>query len=218
MNEIDFAALLCSRLCHDLISPVSAVSNGIEILDDETDPEMRDQVFDLIKKSSEQSSSMVQFYRAAFGSGGGLGDVVEMGKTKALISSFLQSKKITLNWQSDIEVLSKNSAKLLLNLVLIASESLVRGGEITLFLGKADEMTLAINVSGDTVILYPPIKEMFAASDAARQSIVVEPRTAPVALIFSLASDIKASVSLDDSEDKTLRFLVNWPANSAVEN
>ncbi len=211
MKETDFATLLCSRLCHDLISPVSAVSNGIEILDDETDPEMRDQVFDLIKRSSEQSSSMVQFYRAAFGSGGGLGDVVEMGKTKALINSFLQSKKITLNWQSDIEVLSKNSAKLLLNLVLIASESLVRGGEITLFLGKADEMTLAINVSGDTVILYPPTKEMFTASDADRKSIAVEPRTAPVALIFSLASDIKANVSLDDSEDKTLRFLVNWP-------
>ena len=73
MKELDFAALLCSRLCHDLISPVGAISNGIEILSDEEDEMMRMEVMKLLELSAGQTSNRLKFYRLAFGAAGGIG-------------------------------------------------------------------------------------------------------------------------------------------------
>ena len=49
-QSIDLAAMLCSRLCHDMLSPVGALSNGLELLAMETDPEMRANVVELLNK------------------------------------------------------------------------------------------------------------------------------------------------------------------------
>ena len=209
MKEIDVAALLCSRLCHDLISPVSAVSNGMEILDDETDPIMREQVFDLIRKSSQQASDMVQFYRVAFGAGGGLGDSVAVDKIKPLIENFLNSKKIKLLWDTNIEFLTKDSNKLLLNLVLLAAESLVRGGEMNVTFEDGVEKKLTVSVAGKPLIVYPPIVEMLKGSG---DKLVFEPRTSPIALILTLVSSLQASILLDDSKEDELCFIANWPS------
>lgn len=210
MKEIDFAALLCSRLCHDLISPVSAVSNGIEILEDEKDAAMREQVMDLIKKSALQASSAVQFFRVAFGAGGGFGNEVELGKINDLIENFIDSKKINLVWHSDFESLSINEVKLLLNITLLASESLVRGGVMDISLTKSEKNTsLQVKIEGEHIILYPPAKAMLENSQDSETS---EPRTAPISLIFSLSDQLQAEVSVQDSEPNFLLFTGIWPA------
>lgn len=218
MKETDFATLLCSRLCHDLISPVSAVSNGIDILNDEKDADMREQVLDLIKKSALQTSAMVQFYRVAFGSGGGLSDDVELETIKKTIENFTESKKIKLNWYSDFEKLSKKEVRLLLNIVLFASESLVRGGDMDISLTSADDDTgFKVEVQGQNIILYPAAKTMFNEGNL---NSGLEARTAPISLVFSLLNDLNAKLSLIDnaeSEDKennppSLAFTAIWPS------
>src|SRR3984893_175607 len=67
IDPLDLAALLCSRVCHDVISPVGAIINGLEVLDEEKDTEMRGLALDLIKKSAGQASARLQFCRLAFG-------------------------------------------------------------------------------------------------------------------------------------------------------
>src|SRR5258706_13839108 len=73
MNDLDFAALLVSRVCHDLVSPVGAVVNGLEVLEDETDPAMRADALLLVASSAEQAAARLQFARIAFGAAGSAG-------------------------------------------------------------------------------------------------------------------------------------------------
>ena len=73
MDTLDFSALLCSRLCHDLVSPVGAISNGMEILKEEDDEEVKDQVMDMLTKSATQTANRLQFYHLAFGFSSGPG-------------------------------------------------------------------------------------------------------------------------------------------------
>ena len=76
MPDLDFAALLCSRLCHDLVSPVGAINNGLEILEEEKDASMREAVVDLITKSTQQTANKLQFFRLAFGAAGGFTEMI----------------------------------------------------------------------------------------------------------------------------------------------
>ena len=76
MNAVDLASLLCSRLCHDLMSPVGALNNGIELLADETDPDMREKCLELLADSARASANKLKFFRLAFGAAGGFGDAI----------------------------------------------------------------------------------------------------------------------------------------------
>ena len=93
-ESIDLAAMLCSRLCHDMLSPVGALSNGLELLAMETDPEMRRSVIELLEQSSKTSTNKLKFFRLAFGAAGGFGDRVDVEEPKALIEA-LRSSDLT---------------------------------------------------------------------------------------------------------------------------
>src|ERR1700753_3736852 len=84
-RSADFASLLCSRLCHDLLSPVGALNNGLELLAEETDPEMRQRCLDLLRESARASANKLKFFRLAFGAAGGFGDEVDTREAKAAI-------------------------------------------------------------------------------------------------------------------------------------
>src|SRR3546814_2401961 len=86
IDSIDFASLLCSRLCHDLLSPVGALNNGLELMADETDPEMRQRCLDLLADSAKTSANKLKFFRLAFGSAGGFGDARSEEHTSELQS------------------------------------------------------------------------------------------------------------------------------------
>ena len=102
MKELDFAALLCSRLCHDLISPVGAISNGIEILSDEEDEMMRMEVMKLLELSAGQTSNPLKFYRLAFGAAGGIGAYVPIRDAKNAATSLFDGTQINLEWNSEV--------------------------------------------------------------------------------------------------------------------
>lgn len=131
MADLKIAALLSSRLCHDLISPVGAICNGLEVLKDEDDEEMRAHAMSLIQASAEQASARLQFARIAFGAAGSAGSEIELGDALALTQNVLPRGKITLDWRLENKMVPKDVVKLLLNLVLIAIDCIPRGGTLT---------------------------------------------------------------------------------------
>jgi histidine phosphotransferase ChpT len=133
LGALDLAALLCSRVCHDLISPVGAIVNGLEVLEEDQDEETRTFALDLIKKSAQQASAKLQFCRLAFGAAGSSGAQIDLGDAEKVARGFLAADdKIKLVWNLPRELTPKNRAKLLLNMVLIAITTIPRGGTLTI--------------------------------------------------------------------------------------
>jgi histidine phosphotransferase ChpT len=130
-SQTDLAALLCSRLCHDLLSPVGALSNGIELLADETDPEMQKRCVELLEQSAKTSTDKLKFFRLAFGAAGGFGEYVPVEEAQEVISSLAtDAKRVELNWAIADAKLPKAAIKVMLNLSQIALDALVRGGTL----------------------------------------------------------------------------------------
>ena len=129
LDPLDLAALLCSRVCHDVISPVGAIVNGLEVLE-EDDLGMRDFALDLIRKSAGQASARLQFARLAFGAAGSAGASIDLGDAEQVARGMFTEEKTTLAWSAPRALLPKNKVKLLLNLIVIATHAIPRGGVI----------------------------------------------------------------------------------------
>ena len=130
-DAMELAALLTSKVCHDLISPIGAVNNGLEVLTDENSADMRDFAMDLIQKSAEQVSAKLKFCRMAYGAGSAAGSEINLDDAGAVAQGFFQSDKMTISWNAPNENIAKDGVKLLLNLAVIASSAIPRGGELT---------------------------------------------------------------------------------------
>lgn len=134
MNEAsstDLAAMLCSRLCHDMLSPVGAFANGLELLATETDPAMRQNCMELLEQSATISTNKLKFFRLAFGAAGGFGDRVPIEEPKDLIAALAADKgRVEVEWALADANLAKPAVKVLLNFAQIAVDALVRGGTL----------------------------------------------------------------------------------------
>ena len=128
LSPLDLAAYLCSRVCHDVISPVGAIANGLEVL--EEDAEMSGFAMDLIKKSAAQASAKLQFARLAFGAAGSAGAEIDLADAETVARGLLADSKAELSWEGPRAVMPKNKVKLLLNLLLTAQQAIPRGGAI----------------------------------------------------------------------------------------
>ena len=98
LDPLDLAALLCSRVCHDVISPVGAIVNGLEVLEEEKDADMRTFALDLIKKSAATASAKLQFCRLAFGAAGSAGASIDTGDAERVTRGLFGDDKIKLEW------------------------------------------------------------------------------------------------------------------------
>ncbi len=149
LEGLDLAALLCSRMCHDVISPVGAIVNGLEVLEDEKDESMRNFALDLIKKSSKQASARLQFARIAFGAAGSAGSSIDTGDAEHVARAFLQDDKNRLTWNAARVLMPKNKVKLLLNLLVLAVSAIPRGGQINVTVeGTAETPNFTIKSKG----------------------------------------------------------------------
>ncbi|MFC5066478.1 histidine phosphotransferase ChpT [Flaviflagellibacter deserti] len=128
LDALDLAALISSRLCHDVISPVGAIVNGLEVLEEEKDPQMREFAIDLVRKSAQQASARLQFARLAFGAAGSAGAMIDVADAEQVAHGFIKDSKAELEWSAPRVLLPKNKVKLLLNLVVIAHTTIPRGG------------------------------------------------------------------------------------------
>ena len=139
LDPMDLAALLCSRVCHDVISPVGAIVNGLEVLEEDSDPTMRDFALDLIRKSAHQASARLQFARLAFGAAGSAGAAIDLGDAETVAKGMFGDEKITLSWSAPRVLMPKNQVKLVLNLVMLATNAIPRGGSISVAITATEE-------------------------------------------------------------------------------
>jgi histidine phosphotransferase ChpT len=163
LSALDLAALLCSRVCHDLISPVGAIVNGLEVLEEDKDEETRVFALDLIKKSAYQASAKLQFCRLAFGAAGSAGAQIDLGDAEKMARGLLADDKTTIVWNLPRELLPKNRVKLLLNMLLIAVGCIPRGGTLRVDAGDGGK-GFRITASGLNARLAEATPELMAGS------------------------------------------------------
>lgn len=149
MDALDLAALLCSRVCHDLISPVGAIVNGIEVFEEDNDEETKTFALELIKKSANTASARLQFCRLAFGAAGSAGAEIDLGDAESMARGFIEDEKVKLLWNLPRVLLAKNRVKLLLNMLVVAGHAIPRGGTLTVDpVGSAPAMAFRITATG----------------------------------------------------------------------
>ena len=204
ISPVDFASLLCSRLCHDLLSPVGALNNGLELLADETDPAMRQRCLDLMSESARVSANKLKFFRLAFGAAGGFGQMVDTRESRTAIEGlFGESKRLTINWMVEDPELPKPAVKVLLNLAMIAGDALVRGG--TLDIGGESEnglVEIVVRAEGPRIAIDPDIRATL--TDAAQGEVTT--RAAAAYLTHSIVADAGGSVRVSEPAEGVLLF------------
>ena len=193
MTDLTFASLLASRICHDLISPVGAINNGLEILDDESDAEMADQAMALIRSSAYSASAKLQFMRLAFGVAGNVSEMVSLDETRALADGMVANGQTKLDWQIGAQSLDKAVVKLLLNMILIGFEALPRGGILRVGVQRAGATSLMISAEGPKARL--PEKSAAILRDGAELSSI-EPRESNMLLTHILAANLKSGLNV----------------------
>ncbi|WP_324076561.1 MAG: histidine phosphotransferase family protein [Erythrobacter sp.] len=153
ISQTDLAAMLCSRLCHDMLSPVGALANGLELLADEQDPEMRARCMELLEHSARISTDKLKFFRLAFGAAGGFGEAIPIDEAKAVIEALAaDNKRIEINWAIADPSLPKPAVKVLLNLAQIALDALVRGGTLDIGAERRDgAVEIVARARGDRI-------------------------------------------------------------------
>src|SRR3569833_4219501 len=211
MNPVDLAALLCSRLCHDLMSPVGALNNWIELLADETDPDMREKCLELLSDSARAAANKLKFFRLAFGAGGGCAEEIDTGEAQAALAGlFGPDRRIELGWMVSSEKLPKGVVKLLLNVAMLAGDALVRGGRLDVGAEREDSgIEIVVRGEGPRVLLAPTLRETL--TDGASNG-TVEPRAAGAWLANALAQEADDTNQLSDPTSDVLMIGVQLPA------
>jgi histidine phosphotransferase ChpT len=197
VSPVDFASLLCSRLCHDLLSPVGALNNGLELLADETDPKMRERCMELLAESARTSANKLKFFRLAFGAAGGFGDRVDVREARAAIEGLLaDNRRIELGWLVEAGTMPKPAVKILLNLALIAAEALARGGRLDVGGEENDgQLEIVIKLEGQRIVLDPEIRRTLVDGEGSEG---VTSRAAAAFLVHAIAREAGGSVLVSE--------------------
>jgi histidine phosphotransferase ChpT len=205
ISPVDFASLLCSRLCHDLLSPVGALNNGLELLADETDPEMRLRCLELLSESAKASANKLKFFRLAFGAAGGFGETVDSREARAAIEGlFGDNHRVKLGWLVEDAVLPKPAIKVLLNLSLIAGDALVRGGQLDIGAEtRGDTVEIVVRGDGPRIILD---SELRSALEGASADMVITPRAAAAFLVHALVDENGGTLQVSPPDAEVLLF------------
>ena len=216
MKAVDLASLLCSRLCHDLMSPVGALNNGIELIADEQDPEMRDRCLELLADSARASANKLKFFRLAFGAAGGFGEEVDTREARlALEGVFGPERRIELGWMVAGDKLPKGAVKLLLNLALIAGDALVRGGRLDVGAEHdGDALELALRAEGPRVLLDGSLRQTL--TEGVPDGAQIEPRAAGAWLAHALAEEAGGEIRLSEASAEVLVIGAALPARATV--
>lgn len=161
IDEIMILRLACSKLCHDLISPVSAVNNGLELVGDSMAGDA--EAMDLITSSARTAAERLQYYRVAFGFSGGSGQ--SLNALQTLLKPFVVDAKCKSSWSIHPSVsqavLSIDAAQIVLNAIAVGLDCLPRSGDVRVTLDSADDgqLSLVIDVEGPSVRVRDEIRE-----------------------------------------------------------
>ncbi len=203
MNDLEFAALLVSRVCHDLVSPVGAVVNGLEVLEDETDVAIRADALRLVAVSADQAAARLQFARLAFGAAGSAGAELDLSEVARIVEGLVKGGKIELQWQAHPLNWPKDWAKLVMNTVLVAIDCLPRGGIVSV------ETSSDPSLPSFTVVAMGAVARL---SSEAERALLGEPgggldgRSIQPYLTYQLSRGINAGLTMTSAEGE-VRFV-----------
>ncbi len=199
-SSTDLAALLCSRLCHDMLSPVGALSNGVELLADEKDAEMRARCLELLEQSARVSADKLKFFRLAYGAAGGYGDAVPADEPRALVQALARGNgRVTLNWTVAAPSLAKAAVKVLLNLAAIGLDALPRGGTLDVGAEVREGATeIVVRASGAKIAFDEAIGH---ALEGRIPEDALTTRTAPAHMIRLLAEELGGGLQFALADD-----------------
>ena len=202
IDPLELAALIASRVCHDIISPVGAITNGLEVLDEERDESMREFAMDLIRRSAGLASAKLQFARLAFGASGSAGAEIDMGDAGRCAAAFLERDKANLDWQVTAEMLPKSEAKLLMNLLILASNAVARGGVVHVNAARdGQETVMRLVAEGERAQLGAGVSEVLTggAMPNPLDAHAVQPLYAAL-----LANQAGMSITLSEEEGRVI--------------
>ncbi len=205
ISPTDFASLLCSRLCHDLLSPVGALNNGLELLADEHDPEMRVRVLELLSESAKASANKLKFFRLAFGAAGGFGETVDTREAQAALEGlFGDNHRVKIGWMVEDPVLPKHAIKVLLNLALIGGDALIRGGQLDIGAEIVDgSIEIVVRADGPRIVLDSELRSALAGG---QEDVPVTPRAAAAFLAHALVAQGGGTLQVSPPDSEVLLF------------
>ena len=197
IEALDLAALLCSRVCHDLISPVGAIVNGLEVLEEEKDESTKEFALDLIKRSAATASAKLQFCRIAFGAAGSAGAQIDTGDAEKVTRGFMEDDKTKIDWNLPRALLAKNRVKLLLNMLVIAGQAIPRGGKVTVDpIGAGDNLGFKVSAAG-TNAKIPPAVPPLLTGELGGETVDAHRIQPFYAGLLAKACGLKATVAMD---------------------
>lgn len=197
MNQLDLAGLLASRLCHDLVGPVGAINNGLEVLVDEPDAELQRQAIELLIHSAGEAARRLKFYRLAFGASGGVAVARNLNEAREAAAGLFEEGKITFDWQEaateSAPALGNQTIKLLLNMIVVGAEALARGGTLSVRLEQAEaDLRLLIAAVGPGASLQEDTRRLLAGDS---EGIDLQPRSIQPYFTSRLADELGTNVS-----------------------
>ena len=197
LEALDLAALLCSRVCHDLISPVGAIVNGIEVLEEEKDESTKEFALDLIKRSAATASAKLQFCRIAFGAAGSAGAQIDLGDAETITRGFMEDDKTKIAWNLPRALLAKNRVKLLLNMLIIAGQAIPRGGKITVDpIGTGDSVGFKVSATGVNAKIPPAVPPLLTG-ELGGEGVDAHRIQPFYAALLAKACGLKATIAMD---------------------
>ncbi len=201
-KDLLFAQMLGSRLCHDLITPVSAVNSGLELLEGQ-DGDNLQEIYDLIAKSAKTASHRLSFYRFAFGSGG-VANLKTLTSIRPLVEQYLDPNKFNLVWNIPDDTLTgapdlKNWAKLLTNMILCTVEAAPFGGTITVAIADQDDINLITSIDTSRIAIADEVCHTIESGTNIESAT---PRTIQAFLIWKLLSSLHRRIIICRSNEK----------------
>jgi len=211
LTPSSLAALLSARICHDLISPIGALGTAIEVLDDETNTEMHEDALGLVRLSSKQAGAKLRFLRLAFGAGGSAPGIIAMDELKTLTTDMYEGGKASISYGDCLDGLEKNTARLLLNLTMLAVQAVPRGGDVTITTSQASgATTLSLNATGPKSRLDSNVEKTLSgkAPEDGFDGRTIQPFYAGM-----IARELKGSVTTT-VDGETVNFTAHCPTSS----
>jgi len=194
MNDIEFSALMVSRVCHDLVGPLGAVVNGLEVLEDERDAAMREDALKLVTSSANQALARIQFMRIAFGAAGSAGAELDLGEIGRLIEGLLEGGKVKLEWKVPHAYWAKDWAKLLMNATLVGADSLPRGGMVAVETGQDPKTpSFKVTATGQVARLAEEVERMLRGEQIQGP---VDARAIQPHLTYKLSRAVNAALAI----------------------
>jgi histidine phosphotransferase ChpT len=196
-SDLELAALISSKICHDVISPVGAIYNGLEILGEDDDPKSRAYAMDVIRNVTVQASARLQFARFAFGAAGSAGAEIDLQTARDISEGFVGGGKHELSWQAPMGMLPKNQVKLLLNLIALSINALPRGGSIAVTIGEdLSNFDFVITCTGRTA--RPP---KYLAQIVAGEMPEIDAMSVQAYYTWRLAANVDATIAIEQNSD-----------------